>query len=90
MHVFHTAGVPPSSGNSIFATIGCTEKSNAALTNNVIPNNSVSEISLGPNLGLIGSSQLSIGHALNIHNTSDTADGNLIVKGITPSAKLKR
>jgi hypothetical protein len=77
MHVFHTAGVPPSRGNSIFATIGCTEKSNAALTNNVIPNNIVSELSLGPNLELIGSSQLANGHELDIHNTSETANGNL-------------
>ncbi len=82
MHVFHTAGVPPSRGNSILATIGWTEKSSAALTNNVIPNNSVSEFSLGPNLGLIGSSHSLLVRALNIHNTSETADDNLIVKGV--------
>ncbi|HUS09219.1 MAG TPA: hypothetical protein VMZ30_02045 [Pyrinomonadaceae bacterium] len=47
MQVFHTAGVPPRTGKSIFATIGCTEKSKAALTNNAMPNNSVSDLSLG-------------------------------------------
>jgi hypothetical protein len=81
MQVFHTAGVPPSRGNSIFATIGWTEKSNAALTNNVMPNKNVSELSLGPILELIGSSQLGNGHALHVHNTWETAHDNLIVKG---------
>jgi hypothetical protein len=35
MHVFHTFGVPPRSGKSNFAIIGCTENSKAALTNEV-------------------------------------------------------
>jgi hypothetical protein len=34
MHVFHTAGVPPSRGKSIFATSGCTQNRSAALRNN--------------------------------------------------------
>ena len=59
--MFHTAGVPPSRGNSIFATIGCTEKSNAALTNNVRPNKNVSELSLVPVLELIRFSQRPMG-----------------------------
>lgn len=37
MQVFHTAGVPPSSGNNNFPNMGCTEKSNKALRNNVVP-----------------------------------------------------
>ena len=41
MHVFHTAGVPPSSGSSIFAIIGWIEKRSAELTKIVTPNNSV-------------------------------------------------
>jgi hypothetical protein len=41
MQVFHTAGVPPSTGNSILAIIGSTEKSNAALTKIVKANRSV-------------------------------------------------
>jgi hypothetical protein len=41
MHVFHTAGVPPSTGNSIFAIIGSTEKSKAALTKIVTAKSSV-------------------------------------------------
>jgi hypothetical protein len=44
MHVFHTAGVPPRRGNSIFAIIGCTEKSNAALTNKVSANKSAADL----------------------------------------------
>jgi hypothetical protein len=36
MHVFHTAGVPPSSGRIILPTIGCTTNSRAAPTNSVI------------------------------------------------------
>jgi hypothetical protein len=35
MQVFHTAGVPPRSGKSIFANIGCTQNSSDALANNV-------------------------------------------------------
>ena len=31
MHVFHTVGVPPSSGNSIRAIIGCTQNNSSAL-----------------------------------------------------------
>jgi len=38
MHVFHTDGVPPSMGSTIFENIGCTAKSSAAFTNNVIEN----------------------------------------------------
>jgi hypothetical protein len=38
MHVFHTAGVPPSSGSNIFAIMGWIEKSSAELTNIVTPN----------------------------------------------------
>src|SRR5687768_13385200 len=38
MHVFHTDGAPPSSGSSIFAISGCTQKSNAALVNSASPN----------------------------------------------------
>jgi hypothetical protein len=41
MHVFHTAGVPPSSGSSIFAIIGWIEKRSAELTKIVTPNSSV-------------------------------------------------
>jgi hypothetical protein len=41
MHVFQTAGVPPSTGSSIFAIMGWTEKSSAELTNIVSPNKSV-------------------------------------------------
>ena len=80
MQVFHTAGVPPSRGNSILATIGCTEKSNAALTNNVRPNKNVSELSLVPVLELIGFSQLA-NESADLHNTWETAHSNLIVKG---------
>ena len=46
MQVFHTAGVPPSTGNNIFATIGSTEKSKAALTKIVTAKRAVSELSL--------------------------------------------
>jgi hypothetical protein len=35
MQVFQTAGVPPKSGKSIFAIIGCTQNSKDALANNV-------------------------------------------------------
>ena len=38
MHVFHTDGVPPRSGSTIFENIGCTENSSAAFTNSVIEN----------------------------------------------------
>jgi hypothetical protein len=38
MHVFQTDGVPPSIGRTIFENIGCTAKSSAAFTNNVIEN----------------------------------------------------
>src|SRR5438270_9391948 len=38
MHVFHTAGVPPSSGRIIFPTIGWTRNRSVALTNSVTPN----------------------------------------------------
>ena len=38
MHVFHTDGVPPSKGSTIFENIGCTANSSAAFTNNVIEN----------------------------------------------------
>lgn len=86
--MFHTAGVPPSKGKSIFATIGCTEKSNAALTNSVRPNNNVSELSPGPSLGLIGASQLANGHALDLHHTSKTADGHFICEGISITSLL--
>lgn len=41
MQVFHTAGVPPSTGNSIFAIMGSTEKSKAALTKIVTAKSSV-------------------------------------------------
>ncbi len=41
MHVFQTAGVPPSCGKIIFAIMGCTEKSSAELTKIVSPNKSV-------------------------------------------------
>jgi hypothetical protein len=50
--VFQTAGVPPRRGSSIFAIIGCTEKSNAALTNKVIANSAVSDPSLETVLGM--------------------------------------
>jgi hypothetical protein len=33
--VFHTAGVPPKSGKSIFANIGCTQNKSVALVNSV-------------------------------------------------------
>jgi hypothetical protein len=46
MQVFQTAGVPPSTGNSIFAIIGSTEKSKAALTKIVAAKSSVSELIL--------------------------------------------
>jgi len=36
MQVFQTAGVPPASGRTIFANIGCTRKSSAALTKRVV------------------------------------------------------
>jgi len=36
MHVFHTAGVPPSSGSAIFANMGCTMKRRAAEMKTVI------------------------------------------------------
>src|SRR5205807_2563546 len=35
MQVFHTAGVPPRSGNTIFAIIGCTRNSSDELRNSV-------------------------------------------------------
>jgi hypothetical protein len=38
MHVFHTAGVPPNSGNIILPTIGSTRNSSDALQNNVKAN----------------------------------------------------
>ena len=38
MHVFQTAGVPPSIGSTIFENMGCTANSSAAFTNNVIEN----------------------------------------------------
>ena len=38
MHVFHTAGVPPSSGKAILENIGCTTNSSAALTNTAAVN----------------------------------------------------
>src|SRR5437763_2767934 len=37
MHVVHTAGVPPSSGSSIFAIIGWSEKRSAERTKMVTP-----------------------------------------------------
>jgi hypothetical protein len=46
MHVFHTAGVPPSTGSSIFAIIGSTEKSKAALTKIVAAKSRVRELIL--------------------------------------------
>jgi hypothetical protein len=64
MQVFHTAGVPPRSGKTIFATIGCTEKSNAALTNNVSPNKNVSELSPDQYLALIEILPLSMVNAV--------------------------
>jgi hypothetical protein len=39
MHVFQTAGVPPSSGSTIFAIIGWTMKRSEELRNNVAANN---------------------------------------------------
>jgi hypothetical protein len=36
MQVFHTDGVPPSSGSNNFPNIGCTENNNSALRNKVI------------------------------------------------------
>src|SRR5262245_62402091 len=41
MQVFHTAGAPPSSGSTIFATIGCTTNRRLALTKAVKANNTV-------------------------------------------------
>jgi hypothetical protein len=38
MHVFQTAGVPPRNGRTIFASIGCTQKSRKALRKMVIAN----------------------------------------------------
>src|SRR5882672_6142088 len=38
MHVFHTAGDPPSSGRIIFATIGSTMKTSAALVKIALAN----------------------------------------------------
>src|SRR5205823_3237708 len=38
MHVFHTAGVPPSIGSSILPIIGWTRKSSVALTKRVAAN----------------------------------------------------
>jgi hypothetical protein len=35
MHVFHTAGEPPSLGNTILVTIGCTRNRRPALKNRV-------------------------------------------------------
>jgi hypothetical protein len=48
MHVFHTAGVPPSTGKSIFAIIGSTANSNAALTKIVAAKSNVRELILDP------------------------------------------
>src|SRR5438477_8500252 len=39
MQVFQTAGVPPRSGNTIFAIMGWTRKSSAALRNSVAEKN---------------------------------------------------
>ena len=44
MQVFHTAGVPPRSGRSIFATIGCTQNKSDALVNNVAAKRSVNAL----------------------------------------------
>jgi hypothetical protein len=38
MQVFHTAGVPPSSGNTIFANIGSARNNNPELQNRVRQN----------------------------------------------------
>jgi len=43
--VFQTFGLPPSRGKSNFAIIGCTEKSNAALTNAVTAKRRVTALS---------------------------------------------
>jgi UDP-N-acetylenolpyruvoylglucosamine reductase len=43
MHVFQTAGVPPSIGSTIFENIGCTANSSAAFTNSVIENSTTTE-----------------------------------------------
>jgi hypothetical protein len=44
MQVFHTAGVPPSTGSSIFAIIGSTENSKTALTKIVRPKRRVRKL----------------------------------------------
>jgi hypothetical protein len=38
MHVFHTAGVPPRDGRTIFENMGCTAKSSAAFRKTVAVN----------------------------------------------------
>jgi hypothetical protein len=48
MHVFHTAGVPPMTGKSIFAIIGSTANNSDALTKIVIAKSSVRELILDP------------------------------------------
>lgn len=44
MQVFHTAGVPPKSGKSIFATIGCTQNKSVALRKSVAAYRSVNAL----------------------------------------------
>lgn len=41
MHVFHTAGTPPSNGRTIFPIMGWTPNDNAALKKSVAENNTV-------------------------------------------------
>ena len=48
MQVFQTAGVPPSSGKSIFAIIGCTQNNSDALANNVT--NAANEAAAGADI----------------------------------------
>jgi hypothetical protein len=43
MHVFQTAGEPPSNGNNILPNIGCSTNMSAALANKVNANNKISE-----------------------------------------------
>jgi hypothetical protein len=44
MHVFHTEGEPPNSGNNIFAISGCTQKSKPALVKSEAANTGVRDV----------------------------------------------
>src|SRR6516164_5368228 len=54
MQVFHTAGVPPKSGSTILAIMGCIRKSRAELKNNVTEKKNCNEEPPARAYGFIG------------------------------------